>query len=108
MRPTPSAEHKNGSTAAKDLLTLVHERLARPDPAGEAATSRVLTRRELELLRLMSLGLNTAAAAERLRVSTVASRRSRTPTATGSFDQRLDRPLRIADLWTSTDRSPLE
>jgi DNA-binding NarL/FixJ family response regulator len=29
----------------------------------------VLTRRELELLRLMTLGLNTAAAAERLHVS---------------------------------------
>jgi PAS domain S-box-containing protein len=56
-------------TAAKELLALVHERLARPDAAGEASIRRVLTRRELELLRLMSLGLNTAAAAERLRVS---------------------------------------
>jgi PAS domain S-box-containing protein len=56
-------------TATKVLLTLVQERLTPPEPGAGAATRRVLTRRELELLRLMSLGLNTAAAAERLHVS---------------------------------------
>ena len=57
-------------TAAKELLTLVHERLSAPGPgtaAPEAASS--LTRRELEVLRLMAGGTNTASAAERLHVS---------------------------------------
>ena len=57
-------------TATKELLTLVHERLAAPGPGTatpEAASS--LTRRGLEGLRLMSGGTNTAAAAEKLHVS---------------------------------------
>jgi PAS domain S-box-containing protein len=57
-------------TATKELLTLVQERPSPPaSDAGAAAPRSVLTRRELELLRLMTLGLNTAAAAERLHVS---------------------------------------
>jgi PAS domain S-box-containing protein len=56
-------------TATKELLTLVQERLSPPASDAGAAAPRVLTRRELELLRLMTLGLNTAAAAERLHVS---------------------------------------
>jgi len=56
-------------TATKELLTLIQERLSPPTSDAGAAASRVLTRRELELLRLMTLGLNTAAAAERLHVS---------------------------------------
>ena len=56
-------------TAAKKLLTLVLERLSPPASDAGAAALGVLTRRELELLRLMTLGLNTAAAAERLHVS---------------------------------------
>jgi len=57
-------------TATKELLSLVHERLAAPAGGGErpeAASS--LTRRELEVLRLMTEGLNTAGAAGRLHVS---------------------------------------
>ena len=57
-------------TATKELLSLVHERLAAPAGGGErpeAAGS--LTRRELEVLRLMTEGLNTAGAAGRLHVS---------------------------------------
>jgi PAS domain S-box-containing protein len=53
-------------TASKELLTLVHERLA-GRPAAEAA--EVLTRRELHVLRLMAAGLSTAAMADRLHVS---------------------------------------
>jgi PAS domain S-box-containing protein len=58
-------------TATKELLTLVHERVAeargeRPEDAAVAAT---LTRRELEILRLLTQGLGTAAAADRLHVS---------------------------------------
>ena len=58
-------------TATKELLTLVHERVAeargeRPEHAAVAAT---LTRRELEILRLLTQGLSTAAAADRLHVS---------------------------------------
>lgn len=62
-------------TATKELLTLVHERLSLP-AAGttvpEAAST--LTRRELEVLRLMAGGTNTAAAAEKLHVSTATIR----------------------------------
>ena len=57
-------------TATKELLTLVNERLAPPATNGdrpEAASA--LTRRELEVLRLMGQGINTAGAAERLDVS---------------------------------------
>jgi len=57
-------------TSTKELLSLVHERLSAPAVAGErpeAAGS--LTRRELEVLRLMTEGLNTAGAAQRLHVS---------------------------------------
>ncbi len=56
-------------TATKELLTLVHERLAgggRPD-AAEPTTP--LTRREQEVLRLVASGANTRVAAERLHVS---------------------------------------
>jgi DNA-binding NarL/FixJ family response regulator len=58
-------------TATKELLTLVHERLAGAAPAtnGAQAASPDLTRRELEILRLLTQGLNTARAAERLHVS---------------------------------------
>ena len=56
-------------TATKELLTLVPERLSPPASDVGAAVAGVLTRRELELLRLMTLGLNTVAAAERLHVS---------------------------------------
>lgn len=60
-------------TATKELLTLVHERLA-PPPAGGPDPASLLTRRELEVLRLMTEGLNTAAAARRLHVSTATIR----------------------------------
>jgi len=56
-------------TATKELLTLVPERLSPPASDVGAAVAGVLTRRELELLRLLTLGLNTVAAAERLHVS---------------------------------------
>lgn len=57
-------------TATKELLTLVHERVAeaRGDRADDAAVAS-LTRRELEILRLLTQGLGTAAAADRLHVS---------------------------------------
>jgi PAS domain S-box-containing protein len=55
-------------TATKELLRVVHERLQAPvAPPGEADT--LLTRRELEVLRLMAGGANTKALAERLHVS---------------------------------------
>lgn len=55
-------------TATKELLRLVQERLSAPLPAhGEPAA--VLSRREIDVLRLMVEGLNTAAAATRLHVS---------------------------------------
>jgi PAS domain S-box-containing protein len=54
-------------TATKELLGLVQQRLAAPAaPADEDAG---LTRRELEVLRLMATGANTKVAAERLHVS---------------------------------------
>jgi PAS domain S-box-containing protein len=67
-KPGPMTVHLfRDVTATKELLTLVQDRLAPPGSAPpEAANS--LTRRELEVLRLMTLGLNTASAAERLSV----------------------------------------
>ncbi len=56
-------------TATKELLTLVHERLSPSPPDGQPGAGASLTRRELEVLRLMSQGVNTAGAAERLHVS---------------------------------------
>jgi PAS domain S-box-containing protein len=53
-------------TATKELLTLVHERLTAGADGVEATT---LSRRELEVLRLMTDGLDTRAVAERLHVS---------------------------------------
>ena len=54
-------------TATKELLRLVHERLSAAPVHGERAA--VLSRREIDVLRLMVEGLNTAAAATRLHVS---------------------------------------
>lgn len=59
-------------TATKELLNLVHERLATPAPADGNPTD--LTRRELEILRLLATGVDTKAAAERLHVSTATIR----------------------------------
>lgn len=53
-------------STAKELLSLVQERLA--PPAAPPETSG-LTRRELEILRLVASGANTRATAERLQVS---------------------------------------
>lgn len=53
-------------TASRELLTLVHERLA---GRSEGSVPEVLTRRELEVLRLMASGLNTGTMADRLHVS---------------------------------------
>jgi DNA-binding CsgD family transcriptional regulator len=49
-------------TATKELLRLVHERLSSPQPAG-GEPAAVLSRREIDMLRLMVEGLSTAAAA---------------------------------------------
>ena len=53
-------------TATKELVTLVHERLSSPPtaPPGQA-----LTRREVEVLRLVAGGANTRTMADRLHVS---------------------------------------
>jgi PAS domain S-box-containing protein len=54
-------------TATKELLGLVQERLARPAMADP--TADVLTRRELEILRMIATGVSTKAAADKLHVS---------------------------------------
>jgi PAS domain S-box-containing protein len=54
-------------TATRELLRLVHDRLQTPSASPDEAT--MLTRRELEVLRLMAGGANTKALAERLHVS---------------------------------------
>jgi PAS domain S-box-containing protein len=56
-------------TATRELLRMVHERVAAgsEDPLPEAAAS--LTRRELEVLRLLAAGSGTKAVADRLHVS---------------------------------------
>ena len=57
-------------TASKELLTLIHERLGVGNGAGGGEDpAAALSRRELDVLRLMTQGLNTAAIAERLRLS---------------------------------------
>jgi PAS domain S-box-containing protein len=57
-------------TATRELLSLVHERLAGPVPGGAPGSAGAsLSRRELEVLRLMVDGLSTTAAAGRLHVS---------------------------------------
>lgn len=57
-------------TADKELLTLVHEhRAATAQSEAGTAPEAALSRRELDVLRLLALGLNTRAAAERLHVS---------------------------------------
>lgn len=57
-------------SAAKEMLRLVHERLAPSAPDGDGPSeASALTRRELEVLRLMGQGINTAGAADRLHVS---------------------------------------
>jgi DNA-binding NarL/FixJ family response regulator len=57
-------------TATKELLTLVHERLtATAERESGVDHNGGLSRRELEVLRLLAIGLNTRAAAERLHVS---------------------------------------
>lgn len=54
-------------TATKELLGLVRERLA--EPATAAATGEPLTRRELDVLRMIATGVSTKAAADKLHVS---------------------------------------
>lgn len=61
-------------TAAKDLLMLVHEHLTPARASDAAHPASLLTRRELEVLRLMTEGLNTADAARRLHVSSATIR----------------------------------
>lgn len=56
-------------TVTKALLGLARAQLVSHDSGAGTVTRSVLTRRELELLRLMAIGLNTAAASERLGVS---------------------------------------
>jgi DNA-binding NarL/FixJ family response regulator len=55
-------------TATKEVLTLVHERLA-PTTLLEAEGALALSRREREVLRLLSEGLGNAAIAERLHLN---------------------------------------
>jgi len=54
-------------TATKELLGLVRERLTAP--ASVEPTGDVLTRRELEILRMIATGVSTKAAADKLHVS---------------------------------------
>ena len=57
-------------TATKELLALVHERLtATAEREAGVDHAAALSRRELEVLRLLALGLRTRAVAERLHVS---------------------------------------
>jgi PAS domain S-box-containing protein len=60
-------------TATKDVLRLVQQRLASPVPAP-LADDGPLTKRELEVLRLLASGTGTKAAAESLHVSPVTVR----------------------------------
>ena len=61
-------------TSTKELLTLIHEKLAGAVGAGELSPASTLTRREVEVLRLLAAGTGTKAMAERLHVSPVTIR----------------------------------
>lgn len=78
--PTPPTNgHTNGFmvmhmfrdvTSTKELLSVVRERFAAPTGADEAVEgAAALTRRELEVLRLVAQGGNTKSVAEKLHVS---------------------------------------
>ncbi len=54
-------------TATKELLGLVQEHLAAPTQAEP--TGGTLTRRELEILRMIATGVSTKATADKLHVS---------------------------------------
>ena len=57
-------------TATKDILAMIQERqTARAAREAGVDPAAVLSRRELEVLRLLAIGLNTRTAAERLHVS---------------------------------------
>lgn len=56
-------------TATKELLAMVQERLAGAAAPASTNGDTALTRRELEILRLIATGVNTKVAAERLHVS---------------------------------------
>ncbi|HSE91805.1 MAG TPA: LuxR C-terminal-related transcriptional regulator [Methylomirabilota bacterium] len=56
-------------TSTKELLTFVHEKLAAAASGGEPSPASALTRREVEVLRLLAAGANTKAMADRLHVS---------------------------------------
>lgn len=58
-------------TATREILALIRERLSTPAPLVAAAPegNGALTRREIEILRIISTGLNTKDAAEKLHVS---------------------------------------
>ena len=76
-------------TAVKDLLALIRHRLAGPsvmeDPVGR------LTRREVEILRLMVSGATNRALAERLHISPATIRNH-----THNIFQKLGVPNRLA------------
>lgn len=55
-------------TATKKLLEIVQERMTPADPSNDNGASS-LTKREIEILRLMAVGANTKVLAERLNVS---------------------------------------
>jgi two-component system nitrate/nitrite response regulator NarL len=59
-------------TASKELLALVQERLA--PAADDGAAAAALTRREVEVLRLMASGASTRKVADTLHVSTATVR----------------------------------
>jgi PAS domain S-box-containing protein len=57
-------------TAVRELRDLVHERvMASAPPSPGPGIDETLTRREVEILKLMGTGLNTRGAADRLHVS---------------------------------------
>ncbi|MBI4636018.1 MAG: response regulator transcription factor [Candidatus Rokubacteria bacterium] len=56
-------------TSTRELLRLVHERLSEAAGKDKVEGNGGLTRRELEVVRLLGSGANTKVAAERLHVS---------------------------------------